>query len=39
MAYLRVSKDGGCAVEMLPTCIDDHGLPMLADGDGRIFPA
>jgi poly-gamma-glutamate capsule biosynthesis protein CapA/YwtB (metallophosphatase superfamily) len=39
MAYLRVSKDGGCAVEMLPTCIDDHGLPMLADGElaDRIF--
>jgi poly-gamma-glutamate capsule biosynthesis protein CapA/YwtB (metallophosphatase superfamily) len=39
MAYLHVGKDRSVSVETLPTRVDDHGLPMLADGElaDRIF--
>jgi poly-gamma-glutamate capsule biosynthesis protein CapA/YwtB (metallophosphatase superfamily) len=39
IAHLQVRKDGSSSVEMLPTRVDDHGLPMLAGGElaDRIF--
>jgi hypothetical protein len=39
VAQLQVRKDGSSSVEMLPTCVDDHGLAMLAGGElaERIF--
>jgi poly-gamma-glutamate capsule biosynthesis protein CapA/YwtB (metallophosphatase superfamily) len=39
MAHLRIAKDGSSSLELLPTSVDDHGLPIVAEGDvaDRIF--
>jgi poly-gamma-glutamate capsule biosynthesis protein CapA/YwtB (metallophosphatase superfamily) len=39
LAYLHAGKDGSSTVEMLPTSVDEKGLPILAEGEiaDRIF--